>query len=367
MKKITIIAGSILAVIIIGIFLIDGRDNDTEITKQRTKVGFILNGEVDDLSWGQSHYEGMNKTAEELNLEVVYKENVPEDEQSMSYMEKLIDDGCEIIICNSFGYGEYELKVADEHPKVYFFHATGVTEAANLSTYFGRIYQIRYLTGIVAGMQTESNEIGYVAAFPISEVNRGINAFTLGVRSVNPDAQVYVEWCNSWTDDDMAVEAANKLIEAHPEIDLFTVHSDSTSVYDFAEERGLWSIGYNMDNSESFPNSFLTAAVWDWNKFYEPRIAECLKGKFQSKHYWLGAETGVVSMAPLTDNVKDGIEEVVEEKRKLLESGTYDVFYGPIYDNKGNERVAGGESMSDEAMLNDFDWYVEGVVINGEE
>lgn len=365
MKKIGMIAGGILLVIIVGMFFINGRSEDTEVTRNQTKVGMILNGSIADQSWGQSHYEGMEKSAQELNLKVYYEENVPEDEGCIENIEKLISEGCEIIICNSFGYGEWELKAALDHPDLYFFHATGIEQSKNLATYFGRIYQMRYLSGIVAGLQTRTDKIGYVAAFPISEVNRGINAFTLGVRAVNPDAEVFVEWSNSWTEDEENKEATMKLIKNHS-IDVLAMHMNSQEPLALAEENGIWAIGYNMDVSEKYPNTFLTAPVWNWENFYKPRILECLQGKFQGIHYWEGVESGVVALAPFTDNVKDGIAEAVEQERKKMESGTFDVFYGPVLDQDGIERIAAGENMPDDAMLNEFDWYVEGVVIDGE-
>lgn len=363
MKKIVMTILIFVAVIIAGIFLIRMKQQDTDVTKKRTKVGFVLNGKVDDHSWGESHYNGMEISARELNLDVVYKENVPEDESSVETMEELITEGCKIIICDSFGYGEWELECAKEHPEIYFFHATGVEELDNLSTYFGRIYQMRYLSGIVAGMQTDTNEIGYVAAFPIAEVNRGINAFTLGVRLVNPKATVYVKWSHSWTGEDENAAATEELISEH-NIDVLAIHNDAMAPLEIAEENGIWSIGYNVDNSDRFPNTFLTAPVWNWEKFYEPRILECLQGKFQGIHYWEGVETGIVTLAELTEKVKPGIAKKVEEERLRLMSGMFDVFYGPITDNEGKIRVKKGQSMTDDSLLNDFFWYVEGVALD---
>lgn len=361
MKKILLTIFTFACVIIAGIFWIRINQQETDITKTQTKVGVILNGTVDDHSWGESHYNGLEISAKELNLNVIYKENILEDESSMEMMEELIADGCKIIICNSFGFGTWELECAKKHPEVYFFHATGVEELDNLATYFGRIYQMRYLSGIVAGMQTETNEIGYVAALPIAEVNRGINAFTLGVRLVNPQATVYVKWSDSWTGEEENARATTELIEEH-HIDVLAMHTDAMSPLEIADENGIWTIGYNVDNSDRFPDTYLTAPVWNWECFYEPRILECLQGKFQGIHYWEGVETGIVDLAPLTKNVKPQIAEKVEEERSRLMSGMFDVFYGPIMDNEGNMRVKEGRSMTDAAMLNDFFWYVEGVV-----
>ncbi len=360
MKKITIISIAVLIIIIIGMLMMHGNEQDTEVTKKITKVGFILNGTINDKGWGQSHFEGICKTADELNLKIIYKENVPFDDTCVTTMQEMIDQGCEIILCNSFDYGDYISQVAKKNPKIMFFHATGVKTEQNISTYFGRIYQMRYLCGIVAGLQTESNSIGYVAAFPIDEVNRGINAFTLGVRSVNPDAVVNVYWSESWTDDKANAIAANTLIDEY-NVDVLAMHCDTVAPLDVAESRGIWSIGYNMDNSKDYPDSYLTAAIWHWEEFYTPQLLKCLQGKFQSKQYWEGAETGLVDLAPLTTNVKAGTEEILIEKMEELWDGTYDVFYGPVMDMDGNLRINIGENMPDEMLLNAFDWYVEGV------
>lgn len=362
MKKIVITAVIILSVLIAGILFISRQREDTE----ELKVGVILNGEKSDHNWSQSHYEGMETTVKELGLKVIYLENVPETEDCMDYLEILVEEGCDIIVCNSFNFGTYALKMAEKYPEICFFHASGIETAKNLTTYFGRMYQMRYLSGIVAGLQTETNQIGYVAAFPISEVNRGINAFTLGVRSVNPDAVVYVDWCNSWTSDKAAGDATRNLLLNY-DIDVLAMHTDSLRPLEIAEEEGIWSIGYNMDNSKKCNDTFLTAPVWNWENFYIPRIKECQQGKFVGRNYWEGAESGMISLAPLTEHVKGGIAEVVEQKMQEISNGTFDVFYGPIYDREGVLRIPQGESMSDEAMLNAFDWYVEGVKIHGEE
>lgn len=364
MKKVFIIAAIIVIAIIAGIFVINIYEADTEVTGTTTKVGLILNGSKEDKSWCQSHYEGLQKTAEELNLAIICKEYAT-GEMISELIDELVEAGCEIIVANSFEFGDGVELAAEKYPEVYFFHATGVGEGRNLSSYFGRMYQIRYLSGIVAGLQTKTNEIGYVAAFPISEVNRGINAFTLGVRSVNPAATVYVSWTNSWIDDEEAGRATNRLIDAH-DIDVLAMHTDSVRPLDIAENRGVMSIGYNVDNSKYYPDTYLTAAVWDWEKFYTPNILRCLQGKFEGHNYWEGIETGIVSLAPFTHNVSDGIAKVVNEAVTQLNGGTFDVFYGVVADNEGNIRVAKEESMTDKAMLNEFDWYVEGVVIDEE-
>lgn len=363
MKKIIITVIIIIVGIIAGIFLINVYKENPDVTEKATKVGVILNGLKNDKSWSQSHYEGLEKTSQQLNLDITYKEYVTTD-TVMYVIEEFVNKGCEIIIANSAIYTDQMVKAAEHYPEVFFFHATGVSSRKNLSTYFGRMYQMRYLTGIAAGLQTETNEIGYAAAFPTSEVNRGLNAFALGVRSVNPDAKIYVRFINSWNADLAAANAAESLINEH-NIDILAMHTDSLEPLRLADQYGIMSIGYNIDNSNSFPESYLTAAVWDWEKFYTPHILKCLQGKFEGANYWESSETGIINIAPLSEKAKAGISEKIESESIRLHNGTFGVFYGPIYDNEGNLRVAEGESMTDDAMLNKFDWYVEGVVIDG--
>lgn len=365
MKRIGIIAAAILVLVIAGILVINGRKIDTDVTREHTKVGVILNGVKNDRSWSQSHYEGMEQCAAKLNLDVEYREKVPNDETSIDVMDELIDNGCKIIICDSYSYEEWELEVAKEHPEVYFLHASGTKQNKNMATFFGRMYQIRYLCGIIAGMQTDTDEIGYVAAFPIEEVNRGINAFTLGVKSVNTQAKVYVSWSMSWEDDEAVADAAYRLLDGR-NIDVVTTHSDSLKAIDIASGRGLWTIGYNYDNSDKYGDKYLAAAVWDWGDFYEQRILECLQGRFQGVNYWESMDTGIVKLTKLSDRVKPGIRYAVETAKAKLMKGGFDVFYGPVYDNNGELRINEGENISDKTMMYDFKWYVEGVETVGQ-
>ena len=201
MKLIYVIPALIFTIIVVGLLAVNVKKKDTNVTREKTMVAMIMNGSVSDHSWGQSHYEGLQKTAKELNLDVSFHENIPADTNALVEMEKLIASGVKIIVANSFQFGPFIQEVSARHPEVKFFHASGIKTGPNVSTFFGRIYQMRYLSGIVAGMQTKTGKVGYVAAFDIPEVVRGINAFTLGVRKANPDANVIVRWTRSWEDD----------------------------------------------------------------------------------------------------------------------------------------------------------------------
>lgn len=362
MKKIIIIALSFVLALIIGIFVINVSEKETDVTEETTRVGLILIGSRNDRSWSQSHYEALCATAKEINLQIICKENVSA-ENAPDIISELVANDCKVIVANSAIFGDAITYAAKAYPETYFFHASGTNFDKNLCTYFGRMYQIRYLTGIVAGLTTKTNEIGYVAAMPVSEVNRGLNAFTLGVKKVNPDATVYVRWTDSWSDDEAAAKASEQLIKDH-NIDILAMHTDSLEPLRIANEHNIYSIGYNLENKDSFPDSYLTAAVWDWEQFYTPQILRCLQGKFEGKNYWAGLETGMINIAEISPMINPEAKKKAMEEYEKMKNGTFDVFYGPVYDNEGNLRIAEGESMTDNAMLNEFDWYVEGVSID---
>jgi basic membrane protein A len=366
MKLVYIVPSLILAVIIAGLLTFNVKKKNTDITREKTKVAMIMNGSIDDHSWGQSHYEGMRKTAKELNLDVMFRETIPADRTSEEVMEGLIAAGAKIIVANSFQLGPYVQNVAVKHQDVKFFHASGLGYSKNMSTYFGRIYQMRYLSGIVAGMQTKSGNIGYVAAFDIPEVIRGINAFTLGVKKVNPNANVIVRWTKSWNEDKACARATRALWAHHDSIDVLTLHTDSQEPLRIADSLGLWLVGYNLDNAEMYPEHFLTAPIWRWENFYTPHILDVLKKKFVGRNYWSGANSGVVDLAPLTNHVAPETIDLVNSERKKIQNGSFDVFYGPIEDDSGTIRINEGESMSDSDMLNNFNWFVKGVIIDEE-
>ena len=365
MRLVYIIPAIIIAVILAGLLTFNVKKKNTDITREKTKIAMIMNGSIDDRSWGQSHFEGMQKTAKELNLDVMYREQIPANKTSEEVMEGLIAAGAKIIVANSFQLGPYIQEVAVKHPDVKFFHASGIKYSKNLSTYFGRIYQMRYLSGIVAGMQTKTGRIGYVAAFDIPEVVRGINAFTLGVKRANPDANVIVRWTKSWNDDKACSKATRALL-ANDSIDVLTLHTDSQEPLRIADSLGIWLVGYNLDNAELYPEHFLTAPVWRWENFYTPHILEVLKKKFVGKNYWSGTNSGVVDLAPFTNHVNPAAIELVASEREKIQNGSFDVFYGPIEDNAETVRINEGESMSDNDMLNLFNWFVKGVVIDEE-
>jgi basic membrane protein A len=334
-------------------------EGSEEQTGEKFKVGFVYIGTPGDAGWTFTHDQGRQQMLEEIpEVETVALEAVPEGADAERSIEQLAQEGCNVIVANSFGYGDAMIEVAKKHPEIVFLHCSGLSTAENVSTFFGRIYQSRYLSGMVAGAMTESNKIGYAAAFPIPEVIRGINAFTLGVQAVNPDASVKVVWTNDWLDPTLEKQAAQSLINAG--CDVLAQHADTPAVQQAAEEAGIYSIGYNSDMRSFAPNANLTGPVWNWGPYYIRAIKGAMDGTWKSESYWGGLEDGIVDLAPISDKVPADIVEKVEAKKQEMKESTWDVFAGPIYDQAGTLKVEEGQQMSDEDKLS-LDWFVKGI------
>jgi len=326
--------------------------------KEEIKVGFIYVGPIGDGGWTYAHNEGRIYLEEQLNVETIYKESVPEGPEVEKVMRDMIDQGANVIFATSFGYMDFMEKVSKEYPDVKFLHNSGFKMTENMSNYFGRIYQARYLSGIVAGLKTESNEIGYVGAFNIPEVIRGINAFTLGVQSVNPDAVVKVKWTNTWYDPAKEKEAAIALLDEG--VDVIAQHQDTAGPQIAAEERGKWSIGYNTDMKDTAPKAYMTAPIWNWGPYYVDQVKAIMDGTWEAESHWGGMDEGIVKLAPLTANAPAEAKELVETAQEEIIAGTQKIFVGPIKDQTGAIKVPAGVEMTDEEMLS-FDWFVEGI------
>lgn len=333
--------------------------NKDAAESEKLKVAFVYVGPVGDGGYSYAHDQGRQYLVNEMpDIETTIVESVPEGADSERVITELAEKGNKIIFATSFGYMDPVIKVAQKYPDVTFLHCSGYKTAENVGTYFGRMYQARYLTGIVAGKTTQSNIIGYVAAFPIPEVIRGINAFTLGVRFVNPDAKVKVVWTNTWYDPAAEKEAGKSLLEAGA--DVIAQHQDTPGPQQAAEEKGKFGIGYNSDMSAMAPKAVLTSAVWNWGPYYVNTVKAVKEGTWKSEEYWGPISDGVVGLAPFGPMVPEDVKQLVETKKQELIDGKFDVFTGPIKDQTGQERVAAGQTMTDAEMLS-LDWFVEGV------
>lgn len=352
-----LVMAAIVLVIMIVFIITTGYDRNSV-----PKIGVIITGSINDDGWNGMHYQGVSYACEQLGAELLVKENVPEGTgRCAEAVQELVAEGAEMIILSSYAYPEEVKDVVRQYPEIVFYGISAEHYAENMTSYFGRMYQARYLAGMVAGMKTESGIVGYVAAMPNSEVNRGINAFTLGVRSVNEEATVNVIWTDTWEDSEKESVAANILIEKQG-ADVITYHQNQHYVAQVADKAGVYSIGYNA-TAEGLSGNYLTAAVWDWNELYFQIVREFMQGKANSvKRHWFGIDTGVVGLAEYSELVDEEIIGKVEMAKEEMCAGK-DVFSGVIYDNTGGLRCDEGESISDEILLEKMDWYVDGVVI----
>jgi basic membrane protein A len=324
------------------------------------KVGFVYVSPVGDAGWTYQHDQGRKEMEKALSgkVETKFVENVPEGADAERVIRELASSGNKLIFTTSFGYMNPTVKVAAQFPNNVFEHATGYKTAKNVGIYNARFYEGRYLCGVIAGKMTKSNVAGYVAAFPIPEVVQGINAFTQGMRSVNPKAELKVIWTNSWYDPGREREAANTLISQGA--DVLTHHTDSTAVVQAAEEKGKYAFGYHSDMSKYGAHAHLTATTHQWGAYYTKIAQEVIAGNWKSASVWGGIKDGMIKLAPLNPAVPKDVATLVAAKEKDIAAGKLHPFQGPLKDNSGKERVAAGKTMSDDEMQK-MDFYVEGV------
>jgi len=323
------------------------------------KVGFVYVTPVSDAGWTAQHNQGRLQLERALGTRVrtSYVENVPEGADAERVIRDLAAQGHRLIFTTSFGYMEPTLRVARQFPDVIFEHATGYKSAANVGFYNARFYEGRYLAGMVAGRMTKTNVAGYVAAFPIPEVLQGINAFVLGMRSVNPKAELKVVWVNTWYDPGRERDAANALMNQGA--DVLTHHTDSTATVAAAEEKGRYSIGYHSDMRKYGPRGQLTAVSHHWGDYYTRVARSVIDGKWKPSGVWGGMRDGFVRLEPFNETVPADVQQQVKARQADLVAGRLHPFSGRIVDSEGKVRQEAG-TMSDEAM-NRMDFYVAGV------
>ena len=348
----------------------DGADNNARTTGGNNadfKVGVIhIGNPADGAGYSYAHDKGIVEMQKNLNLtddQIVRKINVADGDAvaTRTAIEECIEEGCKIIFGTSWGYMDTMEEMAKEHPDVIFSHATGYkSNDKNFNNYFGRIYQARYLAGIAAGLKTKSNKIGYVAAMGIdnSEVTGGINAFAMGIESVNPDAKVYVKVTNSWFDPTMEQQAAEALLDMG--CDVLGQHCDTTAPQLAAEARGAFGCGYNSDMTVDAPKAHLTAPIWNWGVYYT-KAAKA--GKWTNENYFGGMDDGLVDISPLSGNCAEGTKEKIDEAKAKIVDGSFKVFEGELFDNQGNKVCEAGQVISDADITGNMNWYYRNVEV----
>jgi basic membrane protein A len=339
------------------------------------KVAVVYIGVPDDKGWTYQHEQGILSLESELGIEVKRVENVPEGDEAEAVMEELAAGGYNLIFATSFGYGTPMARVATKHPEGCFQWATGAKFLltaemggeyatfdeipANLGTYFGAAEEARYLSGIAAGKASPTGKLGYVAAFPIPEVIRGINAFTLGAQSVNPDATVQVSWTKTWFDPTIEKEASESLLDAG--VDVLAMHQDTTAAGVAAEARGAKWVGYNSDVKEAAPAAWLTAPTWNWGPFYVQTAKAFAGGTCPNDEYYGSMADGMVTLASFGDSVDADTQALIAEKAAAIIDGSFAPFQGPVTDQDGAEVVA-ADVRPELLDLLGMSYFVKGVI-----
>ena len=339
------------------------------IAKEDIKVGVLYISDPDEGSgYSYTHDLGMQGLQDNLGLssdQIVRKIVDDSDAQATeASIRECIDEGCNVIFTTSWGYMETTAAMAEEYPDIYFSHGTGyMSNGKNFNNYFGRIYQARYLSGIVAGMNTKSNLIGYVAAQDSSnsEVTGGIDAFAIGVASVNPDAKINVVVTNSWYDPEKEEAASRQLLDMG--CDVMAQHCDTAYPQTLAQERGVYGIGYNSDMSKETPDSCLTSVIWNWSAYYTSAVKSIIDGSWDGSNYYGGMAEGLVGITDLASFAAEGTQEKVDEATAAILSGQSNVFDGVMTTNTGETIGQEGSTLDDATITGGINWYYHNVVI----
>lgn len=346
----------------------------TGIAAEDLKVGLILVGEAAD-AYNKNHIEGMQAACESLGLDydaqVVVKANIGEDSTCADAIGELIDAGCQAIFANSFGHEQYMMEFAPDYPDIQFCHATGFQSASdeldNTHNYFSKIYEARYLSGIAAGLKTESNVLGYVAAKPYAEVISGYTAFYLGARSVNPDVTMLVNYTNEWSDATKEATNAQALIDQG--CDVISQHSDTSAPATTAETNGVFAVGYNDDMISVAPNAALVSARINWGAYYEYAL-DCLLAGEAIDQDWCGSYAeGACYLSDLNEAViADGTKEAIEAAAAGIADGSVQVFAGPLHgvNADGQElNLAEGEfyAENENSSAPSFAYIIDGITV----
>jgi basic membrane protein A len=334
----------------------------------KVKVGFVYLTTPGDHGWTYAHEVARQDVEKHFGDKVVttFVENVPEGPDSARVIRELAKQGNEIIFTTSFGYMDHTIKVAKEFPNVKFEHITGYKRSPNVATGNIRFYEGRYVQGVVAGLMTKSNKIGYLASFPIPEVIQGINAFGIGLRSVNPKAEVSVIWVNSWYDPVKEADAAK--VHIAEGADILAQHTDSPAMLQTAQKAGVHGFGQSSDMKAFAPKAQLFSSVNNWGPYYISKIQQMMDGKWSTgegpDHWagntWVGMADDYLVLSPF-ENMPSDVAAAAAKAAADIKSGKNKIFTGPIKDNSGKIRVPAGKTLNDGELFQTLDYYVDGI------
>lgn len=327
------------------------------------KIGFVYVAPLADAGWVHQHDQGRQAVEAALGAKVktTFVENVPEGADAERVIRDLAQQGNQLIFTPSFGYMEPTLKVAKDFPDVKFESVTGYKTAPNVATSNARYYEGRYLAGVAAGRMTKTHVAGYVAGFPIPEVLQGINAFTLGMRSVDPKAQVKVVWLDAWFDPPKERDAAMTLF--NQDVDVIAFHTGSTAVMAAAQERGKMAVAYHSDMRKVAPDAQIVAVTHQWGGYYTQRARSVLDGSWKPGNVWGGVKEGMIRVGDFGPKVPKAVQDEVLTRQQDIAAGKLRPFAAvaaDVRDNEGHVVIAKGSALSDEQILK-MNWLVDGV------
>lgn len=332
----------------------------TQAKAEPMKVAFVYVSPANEEGWSSQHDIARQFVEKKFGdkIKVTWIENIPENADAERVIRDLAQQGNKMIFATSFGYMNSVLKVAKEFPNVYFEHATGYKTDKNVKNYTARFYEGRYLAGMLAAATTKTNILGYVAALPIPEVFQGINAYTLGARSVNPNVEVRVVWTSSWYDPGKEADATKSLIGQ--KADVITHHTNSTAVAATCEEAKVPVISYNSAMHKAAPTMLQAGVVHRWEEYYTNEIQSVLDGKWDNTPVWGGANVHMIELADMTKNAPKDVADKIVKTYQSLEKGEFHPFTGPVVSNEGKEMIPAGKTATD-AELQNMMYFVEGV------
>lgn len=338
------------------------------ISKDELKIGVLYIGSASETSgYTYAHEIGIQGMANNIGLsdnQIVRKESVSDsDEKAIkAALQDCVDKKCNVIFTTSWGYMNQTEEFAEKYPDIYFANATGyLSNGKNFTNYFGRIYQTRYLSGIVAGLKTKTNKIGYVSAMGTdnSECTGGVDAFAIGVESVNKAAKVKVAVTNSWYAPDDEKKASDALIAAG--CDVLAQHCDTTAPQEASQDNGTWSIGYNSDMSKETPKATLTSVIWNWSAYYTSYISSIINASYDGKNYYGGMKENLVSLTELSSFCESDTADKIKEAKENIISGKFGVFDGVLKTNTGKTVGKEGKTLDDATITGKINWYYHNV------
>lgn len=338
------------------------------ISKDELKIGVLYIGSASETSgYTYAHEIVIQGMANNIGLsdnQIVRKESVSDsDEKAIkAALQDCVDKKCNVIFTTSWGYMNQTEEFAEKYPDIYFANATGyLSNGKNFTNYFGRIYQTRYLSGIVAGLKTKTNKIGYVSAMGTdnSECTGGVDAFAIGVESVNKAAKVKVAVTNSWYAPDDEKKASDALIAAG--CDVLAQHCDTTAPQEASQDNGTWSIGYNSDMSKETPKATLTSVIWNWSAYYTSYISSIINASYDGKNYYGGMKENLVSLTELSSLCESDTADKIKEAKENIISGKFGVFDGVLKTNTGKTVGKEGKTLDDATITGKINWYYHNV------